>query len=97
MQGAEYAEEQRQPKGADIGQAAQKQGVLVHGADDGGDGLFVLKGNAPIPLQGILQPDAVLLIDGLVQAETVDGVRALLRAHALHAVAVIGAQRVAGR
>ena len=54
MQGAKHPQQQRQAKGAYIGKATQQQGVLVHGPKHRGDGLLILKGNAPIAVKGVL-------------------------------------------
>ena len=97
LPGTEQPQQQRQHKGQHKPHAAQKHRVAHAPLQHLQHRLFVLVGDAKIPLGSVLHPADVLHIDGVVQPQPFQAALPFLHAHLLRPVAVIGHQRVAWR
>ena len=93
----EHAKPKRQQEQQHEAHAAEAERIGQARADDLQHVHLVFVGDAEIAVQRVLQPDAVLRQNGPVEAELRLGPGTLIDAHFLHAVAKVGAQRVAGR
>lgn len=95
-QRAEGPQQQRQPEGQQVGGHAEQQRVPVDAADHRHHVPLILEGDAEVAPERVLKPRAILHDDRSVQPEPVERVGALGFAEAFRALAVVGAQRVAG-
>ena len=95
MPRAEHTDPERQHEQQHKAHAAEAERVGQARADDLQHVHLVFVGDAEIAVQRVLQPDAVLRQNGPVEAELRLGPGTLIDAHFFHAVAEVGAQRVA--